>query len=171
MRTPDTQLALAALFVELTDGPSRPGGAFVLNSGDIGLLSSLDLLSHMDASHSVNGGATVAAHVEHLRYGLSLLNRWAVEGADAYANPLWDVAWQTSAVSAAQWEESRLGLREEIRNWRATLESPRELNEVELKGLIASVAHFAYHLGAIRQIAPGSRGPKEGTFTPASAPR
>ena len=112
-------------------------------------------------------GATVAAHVQHLSYGLSLLNRWAVEGADAYANPLWDVAWQTSKVSASQWKESCLGLREEIQNWRATLGSPRELDEVELKGLIASVAHLAYHLGAIRQIAPASRGPKDGTFTSA----
>lgn len=30
--------------------------------------------------------------------------------------------------------------------------------------MIGSVAHLAYHLGAIRQIAKGARGPKEGTF-------
>jgi hypothetical protein len=35
---------------------------------------------------------------------------------------------------------------------------------VELTGMIASIAHFAYHLGAIRQIAKDARGPKEGTF-------
>jgi hypothetical protein len=32
--------------------------------------------------------------------------------------------------------------------------------------MIASLAHLAYHLGAIRQIAPAARGPREGTFTP-----
>jgi hypothetical protein len=31
--------------------------------------------------------------------------------------------------------------------------------------LVGSIAHFAYHLGAIRQIDKSTRGPKEGTFT------
>ena len=30
--------------------------------------------------------------------------------------------------------------------------------------MIGSIAHFAYHVGAIRQIDKGTRGPKEGTF-------
>jgi hypothetical protein len=30
--------------------------------------------------------------------------------------------------------------------------------------MIASIAHLAYHLGAMRQIATSARGPKEGTF-------
>jgi hypothetical protein len=35
---------------------------------------------------------------------------------------------------------------------------------MELSGMIASIAHLAYHLGAIRQIDKQTRGPKEGTF-------
>jgi hypothetical protein len=35
---------------------------------------------------------------------------------------------------------------------------------VELCGMISSIAHLAYHLGAIRQIAKATRGPREGTF-------
>jgi hypothetical protein len=35
---------------------------------------------------------------------------------------------------------------------------------VELTGMIASIAHLAYHLGAIRQISKAVRGPKDGTF-------
>jgi hypothetical protein len=30
--------------------------------------------------------------------------------------------------------------------------------------MIGSIAHLAYHLGAIRQIAKAARGPREGTF-------
>ena len=41
---------------------------------------------------------------------------------------------------------------------------PRAASEVELAGMIGSIVHLAYHLGAIRQIAKGARGPKEGTF-------
>ena len=42
--------------------------------------------------------------------------------------------------------------------------SPREVSEVELSGMVASLAHLAYHLGAIRQIDRQARGPKVGTF-------
>jgi hypothetical protein len=35
---------------------------------------------------------------------------------------------------------------------------------VELTGMISSIAHLAYHLGAIRQINQKIRGPKEGMF-------
>jgi hypothetical protein len=30
--------------------------------------------------------------------------------------------------------------------------------------MVGSIAHLAYHLGAIRQIAVAARGPKEGTY-------
>jgi hypothetical protein len=35
---------------------------------------------------------------------------------------------------------------------------------VEFMGIVASIAHLAYHLGAIRQINKNTRGPTEGTF-------
>jgi hypothetical protein len=37
------------------------------------------------------------------------------------------------------------------------------VQDIELRGMIASIAHLAYHLGAIRQIAAAARGPREGT--------
>ena len=43
---------------------------------------------------------------------------------------------------------------------RMLLETPRELSPMELNGVIASVAHLAYHLGAIRQIDRSIQGPK-----------
>jgi hypothetical protein len=35
------------------------------------------------------------------------------------------------------------------------------VRQVELSGLVSSIAHLAYHLGAIRQIDRTARGPKE----------
>ena len=67
-------------------------------------------------------------------------------------------------MDAAAWDEIRNGLREEAKRWLQALESPREVAEVELTGMAGSVAHLAYHLGAIRQIDKQARGPKEGTF-------
>jgi hypothetical protein len=164
MTTVDLHASLTHLFGELADGAVTGGGAFILNSGDAGLLRSLDALSATDASHSANEGATIAAHAQHLRCGLSLMNRWASAGGNPFADAKWDEAWKVSAVNEAQWAEIRAGLRDEAHRWRATLGAPRELTPVELSGMVASIAHLAYHMGAIRQIAKGARGPREGTF-------
>jgi hypothetical protein len=137
----------------------------MLNSGDVGLLRSLDALSPAAASRSVNGGAAIAAHAQHIRYGLSLMNRWAAEGGNPFADAKWDDAWKTTGVDASEWQEIRGGLREEARRWTQELGSSREIGEVELAGMIASIAHLAYHLGAIRQIDRDLRGPREGTFS------
>jgi hypothetical protein len=165
MQTTNLSPTLALLFSELVDGVTSSAGGFMLNTGDVGLLRSLDRLSAADASRSVNDGATIAAHAQHLRYGLSLMNRWASQGGNPFADATWDLAWKTSKVDAAAWEEIRAGLRDEAHRWLATLAVPRDVSDVELAGVIGSVAHLGYHFGAIRQIDKGSRGPKEGTFT------
>jgi hypothetical protein len=154
---------LPRLFAELVDG-TRGRTGFILNSGDLGLLRSLGKISAADASRSVNDGATIAAHAQHVRYGLSLMNRWAGEGGDPFADAAWDKAWSTRQVDEPAWTEIRNGLGEETHRWLEALNLPREVTEVELTGMIASIAHLAYHLGAIRQISRDGRGPKEGTF-------
>jgi hypothetical protein len=164
MRTTDISNALARLLSELVDGVAPKGGAFVLNSGDAGLLKSLDKLTAADASRSTNDGATIAAHAQHVRYGLSLMNRWATEGGNPFADARWDAAWKSSTVDASQWKEILGGLRQETQQWQQVLASPRDVIEVELMGMIGSIAHLAYHLGAIRQISKAVRGPREGTF-------
>ena len=155
---------IARLFSELTKGASDKGQNFILNTGDVGLLRSIEKLSADDASMSSHGGATIAAHAQHLRYGLSLMNQWAREGGDPFSNAQWDEAWKTSRVDEAQWSEIKGGLTAEVDEWLATLDAKQPTNDVESAGMIGSVAHLAYHLGAIRQISKSIRGPKEGTF-------
>ena len=164
MHTREVSPILTQLFSELIDGPDRQGGAFMLNSGDEGLLRSLDKLSAADASRAVNEGATIAAHAQHVRYGLSLMNRWAADGGNPFADATWDLAWKVSKVDDAEWKEIRNGLRHEAQLWVAALRAPREATDLELAGIIGSIGHLAYHLGAIRQISKDARGPREGTF-------
>ena len=92
------------------------------------------------------------------------MNRWAAEGGNPFADARWDEAWKTSIVDAPAWEEIRNGLRDETRRWLEALRSPRDVTDMELTGMIGSIAHLAYHLGAIRQIDKQTRGPREGTF-------
>jgi hypothetical protein len=59
----------------------------------------------------------------------------------------------------AEWAVLRQALGAESRTWLEALRAPRDYSEIELNGVIASVAHLAYHLGAIRQIDRSIRGP------------
>ncbi|HEU4365241.1 MAG TPA: hypothetical protein VFT13_07220 [Candidatus Krumholzibacteria bacterium] len=159
MRSNDLNRSLPSLFSELVFGAPETG-AFMLNRGDPGMLACLDRLSAEAASASHGGGACIAAHVDHLRYGLSLMNRW-IAGENPFADADWSASWQRTSVSEAEWSQLRKEFRCEVEGWHAALQTPREISGVELDGVIGSIAHLAYHLGAIRQIEPALRGPKE----------
>lgn len=150
--------SLSTLLGELVDG-ARGTECFVLNRGDVGLLRSLAKLSAEAASESAQGGATIAAHVDHLRYGLSLMNRWS-QGENPWDDADWTQSWRISRVSDVEWKKLCADLGGELRRWIDVLSTPRELNQIELTGAIASVVHLAYHLGAVRQIDRAARGPK-----------
>ena len=160
MTTQDLFASLATLLRELTHG-APPEHGYVLNRGDSGLLASLDRLSAGDASSSAHGGATIAAHVAHVSYGLSLMNRWRA-GENPFESADWSLAWRIGAVSDPEWTRLRAELRTEVDGQLSTFATPRELSGVELNGVIAEVAHVAYHMGAIRQIQATARGPKHG---------
>jgi hypothetical protein len=159
MNTRELTDTFATLVSELVDGP--PGReCYVLNRGDAGLLRSLDSLTAHDASATSQGGASIAAHVDHLRYGLSLMNRWS-KGENPFDTADWAASWRITAVSDEDWRRLRDQLRAEARSWLDAVRVERNVTRMELNGIVSSIAHLAYHLGAIRQIARASRGPKE----------
>jgi len=153
----DVSNALATLLSELADGASSDA-CYVLNRGDAGLLQSLEKLSATAASQPAPTGSTIAAHVDHLCYGLSLMNRWA-SGENPWANADWTASWRKTTVSGPAWRRLRDQLRDEIHRWLQTVRTPRDVNDIELIGMVGSVAHLAYHIGAIRQMNGASRGP------------
>jgi hypothetical protein len=157
MHTGEVSKTLATLFRELIEGVPK-GSAYVLNGGDIGLLRSLDNLSAEGASQSVAGGGTIAAHVDHLRYGISLMNRWS-GGEDPWSDADWTQSWKVTGVNEPQWKQLRAQLRNELTRWLQTLGKGREVNEIEMNGMVGTIVHLAYHLGAIRQIDKSTRGP------------
>ena len=152
--------AFVTLLRELIDGP--PGeAAYMLNAGDPGLLRSLDALSGDAASARPNHRSSVAAHVDHVRYGLSLLNRWAGGEANPWATANWSESWKRVHVTDEEWAKLRENLRSEAHGWIEGAGRERSVNDIELAGVIGSIAHLAYHLGAIRQLAPAAAGPPD----------
>jgi hypothetical protein len=157
INTRDLAGTLATLCGELVNGAPEDG-AFVLNRGDQGLLASLDRISAADASKTHDGGASVAAHAEHLRYGLSLMNRWSA-GENPFLDANWAASWGKIAVTDAEWQERRAALRAACTQWLGTVGTPREVSRLELNGMLGSIVHIAYHLGAMRQIDRRIKGP------------
>ncbi|MDP2319054.1 MAG: DinB family protein [Acidobacteriota bacterium] len=160
MRTDELTRTLDNLFGELMHGVSGKGG-FMLNVGDRGLLRSLERLSAAEASALTRTGSSIAAHVAHLAYGLSLMNRWS-QGENPFPDADWAASWRKTVVTESEWEALRIQLRDEAAKWLTVLRTPREVAGIELSGLIGSIAHLAYHMGAIRQINTNARGPAEG---------
>ena len=161
MRTNELTGTLENLFGELMHGVSGAGG-FMLNVGDRGLLRSLERLTAAEASAPTRTGSSIAAHVAHVVYGLSLLNRWS-RGENPFTNADWAAAWRRTIVTDTEWEALRIQLRDEGAKWLTVLRTPREVQGIELAGMIGSIAHLAYHMGAIRQMDPKTRGPAEGS--------
>jgi hypothetical protein len=160
MNTKDIAGTLVTLFSELVEG-APSSGAYMLNAGDPGLLRSLEKLSATAASSLTATGSSIAAHVDHVRYGLSLMNLWS-EGHNPFTDADWSASWKKTTVSDDEWRTLRADLRTEATRWLNVLRTPREVREVELNGIIGSIAHIGYHLGAVRQINSSLRGPAEG---------
>jgi hypothetical protein len=163
MNTADIAKALGTLLAELVDGASKDSG-YMLNPGDAGLLGSLEKLSATDASARTPNGSSIAAHVDHVRSSLSLMNRWS-QGEDPFASADWSESWRKVEVSEPEWRQRIADLRAEATRWLGVVREPREVDEVELNAIIGSIAHLAYHMGAIRQISQSARGPVDGAKT------
>lgn len=159
MRTDEIARTMGTLFSELVEG-APASGAYMLNAGDQGLLRSLEKISAAQASAPTSTGSSIAAHVDHLRYGLSLMNRWS-GGENPFHDADWSTSWKRTRVTDDEWRALCEALRTEAAQWLQALRAPREVSDVELNGIVGSIAHLAYHLGAIRQIDSALRGPAD----------
>lgn len=154
-----TQQSMVTLLRELLYGPPKEF-AWVLNPGDAGLLASLDKLSADQASARPEGRASIAAHVDHLAYGLSLLNRWVNGEKDSFDDADYAASWTRQTVNEDEWRARRKRLADETGAWVNAAGTPREWEPTMLTGALGSIVHLAYHIGAIRQIDAATHGPR-----------
>ena len=154
MNTSETifQRALSKLLIEIFEGP--PGDeAYLLNPGDPGLLRQLESISASAASaRPMPGKTTIAAHVDHVHFGLAILNRWAAGEANPWAGADFTGSWQRTTVTEAQWRTLREGLRHEAEKWRKVVATRTSWDDLAAAAALSTAAHTAYHFGAIRQI-------------------
>src|SRR5262245_6184927 len=144
--------ALANMLAEIFDGP--PGQeAYVLNPGDPGLLRQLDTIDAKTASTPPTPAQkSIAAHVDHVQFGLAILNRWAAGEENPWAGADFNGSWQRTSVDEDRWRALRDGLRREVDQWKEAVAARTAWDDMNAAAGLSTVAHTAYHLGAIRQI-------------------
>lgn len=99
-------------------------------------------------------GTTVAAHTQHLRWSLAHANAFA-RGETPTGS--WPESWSLREVDAGAWDELRAALRREYDTLLGAIKQQEDFSDPQtLTGIMALVPHAAYHLGAIRQMAPST---------------
>ena len=118
-----------------------------------GLLTALRGITATRASVPTTGdGPSVAAHAEHLRWSLANVNA-TVRGEPW--NPDWSASWRTQRVNGDEWDALQAALKREYETTLETMRSLENPDPMVLTGVFATVAHAAYHLGAIRAVLRG----------------
>jgi hypothetical protein len=153
MESPDDWVKAAAeIFEEATTADYWKGTWFrdtEPNSSFVGTLSQLS--AEQASSKPACGRNTVVAHTRHvlayMEMGLAYLC-----GEEPTVD--WEETWSIQELSGPEWDTLRSRLQGACDEWRAKVAENRQWeSEDSKKGLIAFVAHAAYHLGAIRQLA------------------
>jgi hypothetical protein len=147
--------ALSNMLTELFDGP--PGQeAYVLNPGDTGLLRQLDTIDAGTASRPlIPGRTTIAAHIDHVQFGLAILIRWFAGEANPFAGADFNASWKRTVVNEVQWRRLRDALLNDAEAWLKAVSNRANWDNVSASAALSTAAHTAYHIGAIRQILSG----------------
>lgn len=140
--------AIAYLLRETFEGSPEGQPSAYLDRG-IGFFKTIDGLSAADASREFTG-TTIAAQTEHAKFYLDRLCEF-IGGRTERVN--WEDSWLIETVNDAEWEALRQTVRKSYENLLRCLASVDEWTEDRTGMAIGMVAHTAYHLGAIRQIA------------------
>ncbi|QDT66222.1 DinB family protein [Calycomorphotria hydatis] len=144
--------ALATILTELTQG-AESNFCWVLNPNDAGLIPLLRSLNAEAAqSRPAPDRKSIAEHAHHLRYSVTLLNRWAGGEENPFATADWAGSWVAPEFSDNDWQQFVNDFEQQLTQWAKAVTEPREWDQFSLPGALASAAHVAYHFGAVRQL-------------------
>jgi hypothetical protein len=141
---------LGRLLAETFEGPPDVGGSAYLDEG-AGLFQTIAPITAEVASRAPHAGApTIAAHCVHLAYYVDVLHGFLL-GREPELD--WPGSWRARVGDDAAWAAVRDDLDTRYRALRRTVETHPSWGDDPIGDASAILAHTAYHLGAIRQIA------------------
>jgi DinB superfamily len=118
---------------------------------DSGIRRTLDALSAEQASRSIGGHPTIAAHARHMAFHMRAVADW-VSGARKQRD--WKGSFNPQQVNGAEWAVLRADLESARAELMRALERLSDEEFAKEGAGIGAVVHLAYHLGAIRQLVP-----------------
>lgn len=142
--------SVKTMVMETFEGPPVPvkGSWFTNSEPNSGIFGVLGGMSCDQASMSVHG-TTLAAHTDHVRYHMWGTNEILKKGKQPEMD--WGKSWDIHSVDEQQWKRIQEGLRNEYLTLLESIDAI-EWNELLANEVLSSLAHSAYHLGAIRQM-------------------
>lgn len=140
--------SLAYLLRETFEGSPEGQPSAFLDRG-VGIFSTLEKLSAEQVSREINS-TTIAAHTEHAKFYLDRLCEF-IGGRTERVN--WEDSWLIEDVNDDEWNALRDGVRKSYENALHCFAEHQNWSEDAVGMAMGMLAHTAYHLGAIRQIA------------------
>ncbi|TDQ42653.1 hypothetical protein [Aureibacillus halotolerans] len=142
------QESLKLLLKEAFEGPSEEWSWFTNAEENAGIFGILEGLPAEKASLSRNG-STIAAHADHVRYHMWGTNEFLRTGT--FPDMDWQQSWQINAVNEAEWDDIKQALVKEFNTLLAGIDQV-QWDEAHANEMLGSLAHAAYHLGALKQM-------------------
>lgn len=140
--------SIVYLLAETFQGSPAGEGSVYLDRG-VGFFDTLAKISAEAASYEINS-TTVAAQTEHAKFYLDRLCEFA-GGRTERVN--WEDSWLIEDVNESEWDALRSGVRKSYEAVLRCLAAVEDWDERKVGMAMGMLAHTAYHLGAIRQLA------------------
>jgi hypothetical protein len=140
--------SLAYLLRETFEGSPEGQMSAYLDHGT-GFFSTLGKVSAAQASQDISE-MTIAAQTEHAKFYLDRL----CEYLNGRTEPVrWEDSWLIETVNDTEWDSLREGVKKSYESALRCIAELDSWNEMQTGMAIGMIAHSAYHLGAIRQLA------------------
>jgi len=138
----------AYLLRETFEGSPEGQPSAYLDRG-IGFFNTLDQLSAEQASRDIHD-TTIAAQTEHAKFYLDRLCEF-IGGRAERVN--WEDSWLIETVNDSEWDALRAAVRKSYESALLCLAGTAGWDTRKIGMAMGLIAHSAYHLGAIRQLA------------------
>jgi hypothetical protein len=138
---------LLSVLQEAVEGQSGEWTYFIDKRPDAALLGALAAIDAGEASR-VWGDTSIAAHVHHAAFAMAVSSA-IIEGAQAEVD--WKESWRVKSVDELAWKDLVSRVDREYRRLKQAIAARASSSDAAFGEAVGSLAHVAYHLGAIRQ--------------------
>lgn len=141
---------LTAILEEAFEHPPKPWSYFTDPSPDAGYFGILAKVTAIEAKRSI-GSNSIAAQVKHIIFSMKASMAFIEGNPNSPGPDQWQESWQVAELTEATWKQLQDGLRNAYYALRDNIQSHAALRPEAMGAAMGTIAHVAYHLGAIKQ--------------------